>query len=108
MFGVVKFLLRILGYGLLAVAIIAGISDASSSIAQSEVHLAPLGQVWFDLSPETLNLAQAGVQRHLHPALWDPVLQSMLTWPVWAVFAPFGLLLLWLGARRRRQRVQFA
>ncbi|WP_269583940.1 hypothetical protein [Roseibium sp. Sym1] len=103
-----KFIFRVLGYGLLAVAIIAGISDASSSIALSRVHLAPLGQVWFDLSPESLNLAQAVVQRYLHPGLWDPAIQTMLTWPVWAVFAPLGLVFLWLGAKRRRQRVQFA
>ncbi|MCX2724212.1 hypothetical protein [Roseibium salinum] len=89
-------------------AIIAGISDASTSIAQSQVLLAPLGQVWFDLSPDTLNLAQAVIQRHIHPALWDPALQTVLTWPVWAVFAPLGLLFLWLGASRRRQRAQFA
>jgi hypothetical protein len=108
MFGVLKFIFRVLGYGLLAVAIIAGISDASSSIALSQVHLAPLGQVWFDLSPESLNLAQAVVQRYLHPGLWDPAIQTMLTWPVWAVFAPLGLVFLWLGAKRRRQRVQFA
>jgi len=108
MFSVLKFILRILGYGLLAVAIIAGISDASSSIALSKIHLAPLGQVWFDLSPETLNLAQAVIQRYVHPALWDPVLQTVLTWPVWAVFAPLGLALLWIGAQRRRRRVQFA
>lgn len=108
MFSIVKFLFRILGYGLLAVAIIAGISDASSSIALSEIHLAPLGQVWFDLAPETLNLAQAVVQRYLHPALWDPAIQTALTWPVWAVFAPLGLLFLWLGAKRRRQLVQYA
>jgi hypothetical protein len=108
MIGVFKFLFRFLGYGLLAVAIIAGISDASSSIALSEVRMAPLGKVWFDLSPESLNLAQAVVQRHIHPALWDPAIQEILTWPVWAVFAPLGLLLLWLGSPRRRRRAQYA
>ncbi|WP_428641682.1 hypothetical protein [Roseibium sp.] len=108
MISVLKFLFRVLGYGLLALAIIAGISDASISIAQSQVHLVPLGQVWFDLSPETLNLSQAVVQRYVHPALWDPVLQTLLAWPVWAVLGPFGLLFLFLGARRRRQQVLYA
>jgi len=108
MISVFRFLFRFLGYGFLALAIIAGISDASSSIALSELHMAPLGRVWFDLSPETLNLAQAVVQRHIHPSLWDPAIQEVLTWPVWAVFAPLGLLLLWLGAPKRRRQAQFA
>lgn len=108
MFSVVKFLFRLLGYGFLAIAIIAGIADASGSIAQSQVYMAPLGQVWFNLSPETLNLSQAFTQRYVHPSLWDPGVQTVLTWPVWAVFAPLGMFLLWLGAKRRRQSVQFA
>ncbi len=108
MISVLKFLFRVLGYGCLAVAIIAGISDASSSIAQSRISLAPLGQVWFDLAPDTLNLTQAVVQRYVHPGLWDPGIQTVLTWPVWVVFSAIGLLLLWLGAKRRRQKVQYA
>ncbi|MCV0428219.1 MAG: hypothetical protein K5905_22415 [Roseibium sp.] len=108
MITVVKFLFRVFGYGFLAVAIIAGISDASTSIAQSQMHLAPLGQVWFNLSPETLNLSQAVIQRYVHPSLWDPALQTVLTWPVWAVFAPLGLGFMWLGAKRRQHQPQFA
>lgn len=108
MFSVLKFIFRILGYGFLAVAIIAGISDASSSIALSKIHLAPLGQVWSDLSPVTLGLAQEAVEQHVPPTLWNPVLKTDLTWPVWAVFAPLGLVLLFLGSKRRRRRVQYA
>ena len=105
---IVRFLLRIFGYVLLAAAIIGGISDASSSIAQSRVILAPLGQVWFSLSPETLNISQAVIQRYIHPDLWDPGIQMLLTWPSWAVLGPLGLLFLWLGTSRKRKSVSFA
>jgi len=108
MFSVVKFIFRVLGYGLLAVSIIAGISDASSSIALSEVHLAPLGQVWSELSPQSFEAVGAYLTAHVHPALWGSLGETVLTWPVWAVLAPTGLLLLWLGAKRRRRRVQYA
>jgi len=108
MFGVLKFIFRILGYGVLAVAIIAGISDASSSIALSEVHLAPLGEVWTDLSPRSFDAAGAFLTEHVHTALWGTLVETVLTWPVWAVLAPLGLLLLWLSAKRRRRRVQYA
>jgi len=108
MFSVIKFLFRLLGYGLLAVAIIAGISDASSSIAMSEVHLAPLGEVWTDLSPQSFEAAGDFLTAKVHPALWGSLGETVLTWPVWAVLAPLGLLALWLGAKRRRRRVQYA
>ncbi|KZM48345.1 hypothetical protein [Labrenzia sp. OB1] len=104
MISVLKFLFRLLGYGFLAVAIVAGISDASSSIAQSQVYLAPLGHVWSNLSPYTLELVGSSVQ----PGLWDVAQRTVLVWPVWAVLAPLGMLLLWLGAKRRRQLAQFA
>lgn len=107
MFGVVKFLFRILGYGLLAVAIIAGISDASSSIALSQVHLEPLGKVWMDLSPQSFEAVGALLTDTVHPQLWGSLAETVMTWPVWAVFAPLGLFLLWLGASRRRRRVQY-
>jgi len=108
MITVVKFLFRILGYGFLAVAIIAGISDASSSIALSTLHLAPFGEVWTDLSPQSYEAAGELLTTHVHPALWGTLQQTVMTWPVWAVLAPFGLLLMWLGAKRRRQQAMFA
>ncbi|WP_460084156.1 hypothetical protein [Roseibium sp. LAB1] len=103
-----KFLFRIFGYGFVAVAIIAGIADASSSIALSEIRLAQLGQVWQDLSPTSFEMAEVHVVASFDPTVWQTLKETVLTWPVWAVFAPIGLLLLWLGAKRRRQRVLYA
>jgi hypothetical protein len=108
MISILKFILRALGSVLLALAIILGISDASRSIAESALVLKPLGQLWFELSPETLNLSQAVIQRYVHPAVWDPVLQTVLTWPAWSVFAGLGLIFLWLGARRQKRRFRYA
>ncbi|WP_428528680.1 hypothetical protein [Roseibium sp.] len=108
MIGIVKFLLRVSGFGLLAIAILVGIADASRSIAESEVMLKPLGQLWFEMSPETLNLSQAVIQRYVHPAVWDPMLQTVLTWPAWAVFAGVGVLFLLLGGRRQKRRFRYA
>lgn len=107
MFVLVRLLFRLTGYVMLACALVAIIADASKSIAGSELVLLPLGQLWFDQSPETLNMAQAAIQRHISPFLWDPVLQTLLTWPIWGVLGPLGLIFLWLGTRRtRRDAVQ--
>lgn len=108
MISILKFVFRGLGAVLMALAIIAGIADASRSIAESKIILMPLGQVWFEVSPETLNLSQAVVQRYVHPAVWDPVLQTVLTWPAWGVFAGLGLAFMWLGSRRRKNRFSYA
>lgn len=108
MTSVFKFLFRVLGYACIAIAIVAGISDASSSIALSQVELQPLGKLLFDLFPDSFPILQPAIERHIHPALWDPGILTVLTWPVWAFFAPLGLLFLWIGARSRRQTVQFA
>lgn len=108
MISILKFILRAFGAILMALAIIAGIADASRSIAEAEVMLKPLGQLWFELSPETLNLSQAVIQRYVHPAVWDPILQTALTWPAWVVFAGLGVLFMWLGARRQKHRIRFA
>ncbi len=108
MISILKFVLRALGSVLLALAIITGIADAIRSIAESQIMLKPLGQLWFELSPETLNLSQAVVQRYVHPIVWDPFMQTVLTWPAWGVFAIVGFFFMWLGARRRKQRFRYA
>jgi len=103
MIRLLKFLMRLIGLVFLAIALVAAISDGSKSIAQSGYVATPIGQIWFEVSPESLNTAQAAIQRHVLPFLWDPIVQTVLTWPVWSVALPLGLFLLWLGSRRRRR-----
>ena len=62
----------------------------------------PMGELWFSLSPSTLNLAQAVVQRYIDPALWDDRILPILNWPTVAVLGIPGLLLIVLLRRRRR------
>lgn len=75
--------LRLLGYLLLIAAFLAGANDLYRSVALGEPALVSLGELWFRLSPETLNLAQAGIQRGVHPAVWDPGAQFLLMLPSW-------------------------
>ncbi|MCP4330356.1 MAG: hypothetical protein GY791_18175 [Alphaproteobacteria bacterium] len=69
-----------------------------------QYHIAVLGQIIFDYAPSFLPNLQAGVQRYLHPAIWEPGIQTVLLWPGWAVFGVPGIVLLLL-CRRRRKRV---
>ncbi len=97
-----KSILRILALFALAMALITAVLDMTRSIADSSVIMTPLGVDWFNLSPSTLNLAQATVQRYVHPYLWDPVIQTILQAPSWFVFGVLWFLLALAGRRRKR------
>jgi hypothetical protein len=64
-------------------------------------HLAAAGELWYRLSPGTLNLAQAVTQRYVLSELWDSVLLTVLLWPASLVLGVPGLVLLALGSLRR-------
>ena len=55
-----------------------------------------VGDLWFALSADTLNLTQAVLERYVSVALWDPIL-------LWILMRPVGLVLLgvagvfWIG-----------
>src|SRR5262245_43186340 len=51
------------------------------------------GEGWFTLDVGSLNLAQAVIQRYIHPFLWDPILASVLRWPAWSLFGGVGAFL---------------
>lgn len=61
----------------------------------------PLGQLWFEIDPATLNMLQAGIQRRIAPWLWEDAIQPVLTWPAWPVLLALGLALILLGRARR-------
>lgn len=104
----IRFFIRFLAVVSLAVAVILAVIDATRSIAAADLVLTPLGSSWFAASPATLNLAQAVVQRYVFPALWDPVVVSILNLPGFAVFLVLALLFHMIGRRpaRRSGRVR--
>ena len=65
-------------------------------------RIVPAGQIWFELHNPSLNLAQAVVQRYLHPLLWDPLISGFLQWPLWASLGGVGIALMIVFGRRRR------
>ena len=100
------FLFRLVGGWSILVAIIALVSDATHAYqAGARLSFASLGKDWYALSPATLSQLQAGIERHVHPLLWDPVLLAVLKMPAFAVFAVLGVALYILGLRRRRTNI---
>lgn len=67
-------------------------------------HASALGELWYQVSPSSLNMLQAGTQRYLHPDVWDRVLLPIVLQPAWMVFAVPGIVLWGLSLLRRLVR----
>ncbi len=83
---------RTLGWVLVILALAAFAYELHASI-QAGYRMIEAGALWFGLDVESLNLAQAIVQRFLHPYLWDPVVAGMLHWPAWSLLGGPGVAL---------------
>ncbi|MDV6227154.1 hypothetical protein R2G56_12725 [Nitratireductor aquimarinus] len=97
-----RLIFRILALFALAVAVVMAVIDATRSIAASALVVTPLGESWYSVSPDTLNLSQALIQRYTFPVIWDPAIIYILTLPGWLVFAVLALLFHAIGYRRKR------
>jgi hypothetical protein len=60
-----------------------------------------MGEQWRALSPETLEDVKTWLQTSVSPVLWDPVMTTILHAPTWVVFGILGVLLYWLGQKRK-------
>ena len=80
---------QILGVVFFLGALVVGFRDVWAVVHNENAAAIRLGELWHDLSPETLQLAQPAVQRYLLPELWDPVILTLLLAPAW-----FGLAIL--------------
>ena len=96
-----KTLLRILALFSLAIAVIAAVLDVTRSIADSSVVFTPLGLDWYNFAPSSLNQAQNIIQELVHPVIWDPIIQTILLAPSWAVFTILWMIFSLLGSRKK-------
>jgi hypothetical protein len=93
---------RAIGWLLLAAALGAVGFEIFAAVQAGEWRPVAAGELWFRLDPASLNGAQAGIQRHVAPWLWDPVITWILLAPAWTVLAAPGALLLWACHERER------
>jgi hypothetical protein len=95
---------RFLAALFLLIAVIAGVYDATRSMAADRLVTASLFEHWTAIAPTLLNATQAAVKR-AHPMLWDAGLLHVLQLPATAFFLVLGVLLAYAGRRRRRINV---
>ena len=93
-------ILRILGLVLVFFACALLGRDGLASLSDGQLSLLPLGELWFNLSPGSLNALQAGIERNLSVTLWDSVITPILQAPAFVYPMALGLILLLLSLRR--------
>ena len=96
---------RIVGWILIVMAIgVAGHEIiASLQLPTGGYHFFAFGQLWAAINRASLTLAQAGIQRHVWPWLWDGVIVQILLAPAWLILGVPGVLLAWFCRRHHRR-----
>ncbi|MFK7793571.1 MAG: hypothetical protein AB8B88_12985 [Devosiaceae bacterium] len=103
--AIIRFPIRLLGLALLAIGLVLLADDLAAVDWSALTGFAPepLGALLYATVPDWLNGSQAFIQRYVWPYLWDPIIQTALTWWDWAVVGVLGLVLAVL-ARRPKPR----
>ena len=83
---------RILAGVFLLIAVLAGVYDATRSLAADRLVMASLLEHWSTIAPSLLAAAQGAVQRAAGAPVWDQGVARVLLLPAWSVFAACGLL----------------
>jgi len=89
----------------LAAALVAAVLDLTRSIADNRIVLTPLHDDWQRLAPSSLEAVRLWVSEALHPLVWSPVMESVLSAPSWTVLALLAIVFA-MAARRRKRRWQ--
>ncbi len=76
---------RIIGWVLVALAIGAAGHEGFSWLQSGAWRTFAFGEMWTAIDRGSLNLVQAGIQRHVSPWLWEAVALRILLAPSWLV-----------------------
>ena len=94
--------IRLLGALFLLGAVLSLVHDGTQTVLRGNgVLITPLVQHWYDISPSTLNSMQQAVQKSV-PWLWDGPIATVLSYPGWIVFGLIGIIISYMGRRRKR------
>ena len=90
--------LILIGMVFLFAALAVGGHDLWVGLAEGPLVFRSLGEIWFAVSPGSLNLVQAVVQRYAFPELWDPWIVWILGQPAAADFGVLAAIFLLIGS----------
>jgi len=99
--------MRFLAWVFLILTVVAVVFDWLAIPEDGEFVLRPLGALWSSIHTESLQVLQPAVERHISPALWENLIQPLLTAPAALVFGIPFLFFHTLAAMFRRPRQDF-
>ena len=94
--------MRIIGYFFAILAITSASYEVWQAVAETGWRMLSLGEIWYKIDSQSLNVSQAGIQRFIVPWLWEPGITTILRMPAWVVFGALSLMLLWAGRKKFR------
>ena len=97
-----RLIIRTFGLILIFIAILVGVLDLIDSYNGGDVILTDVGSFWYSSHPSSLQLLQPAIARHVSPFLWDPIMVTILLWPVTSVLGLPGLIFVLLTHRKAR------
>lgn len=92
MLRILSLIFLALGLAILASDVIGGLVGAAS------LGLSSLGDWWFWAHPDSLQLLQPAIERHISPVLFDPYVVTLLVWPAAIEFLILAAFI-WMFAR---------
>jgi hypothetical protein len=95
-------MVRTFGLILIFIAIVVGVLDLIGSYDGGDFTLTDVGSLWYSTHPGSLQLLQPAVARHISPFLWDPIMITILLWPVIPALGLPGLIIILLTRRKTR------
>ena len=96
-----KFVARVIGTWMIALALILLVVDGTKSLAANEPVLTSVATLWSDLHAPSWAYVQALLADALAPLSAEWLANAALSVPAWAVAAVLGLVTLFLGRKRR-------
>jgi len=96
--------LRVIGWLLILVALVLLGRDVYAWATSGHWAATLTGKIWHDLSPGSLGLLQAGIERHVWRPLWNDGIFPLLLQPAWLVLGVLGIVLAILSRRSRKRR----
>ena len=109
-------ILIILGLLFFILTLVGNFFDIKIHLDESK-GVTQIGQLWYHLSPESLQMSEVIVSRYIDPCstldilncsgfLWYPIISSILTLPAGPALALISFLLIYFGLRKRKTNIK--